>query len=147
MIEIWSDIPDSSGYQVSTLGNVRNLNFNQQKGVVKNLKAIPDKDGYLRVNIKGKQWSIHRLVATVFLLNPTNKEQVNHLNEVKCDNRLINLVWTTASENSNHGTRNAKISKNKKGIVFSEKHKNKLSKAKLGNKNAIGKHNYRKLVN
>jgi hypothetical protein len=52
---------------------------------------------------------VNRLVALTFIDNKDNCLQVNHINEIKTDNRLSNLEWTTAKENSNHGTRNKRI--------------------------------------
>ena len=55
---------------------------------------------------KGKYFLIHRLVLEAF--NPIEKMeelQVNHLNEIRNDNRLENLEWVTCSENLNYGNR------------------------------------------
>lgn len=55
---------------------------------------------------------MHRLVAIAFIPNPEGKPQVNHIREFEKDNNSVsNLCWTTEKENSNHGTRNERISK------------------------------------
>lgn len=43
---------------------------------------------------------VHRLVAETFLENPNNYNIVGHKNNIKSDNRLQNLYWTTTSENT-----------------------------------------------
>lgn len=55
--------------------------------------------GYLRVQIKGKDYYIHRLVAEAFLPNKDNLPMVNHKDFNKLNNNLNNLEWCTASHN------------------------------------------------
>jgi hypothetical protein len=58
--------------------------------------------GYQRIRIGNKTYQVHRLVAEYFIPNPENKEQINHKNGVKTDNRVCNLEWATNQENRTH---------------------------------------------
>ena len=107
MNEIWKDIKDYEGiYQVSNLGRVKTDRI---------LKVGKNKGGYLGVSLSKNSvispQRVHRLVAEAFILNPENKPQVNHIDEDKTNNKVSNLEWMTAKENSNHGTRNKRVSK------------------------------------
>lgn len=117
-METWKPIKGFEGfYEVSDLGNVRSLNYHNC-GIVKNLTPTIDKYGYLRVCLSkdDSQFNrcVHRLVALAFLDNPDGLPQINHINEDKTDNRLCNLEWCTCKYNNNHGTRNKRVSENKR---------------------------------
>lgn len=43
--------------------------------------------------------SAHRLVAKYFITNSGNKKEINHINGIKDDNRVVNLEWVTSKEN------------------------------------------------
>lgn len=128
----WKDIAGYEGhYQISNYGNVKSLsrtikNSRYQFGSVKDrtLKQAINTNGYsfvsLRLNGKQKSVSIHRLVAIAFLANPDAKEQVNHINGVKSDNRVENLEWVTRSENVLHAYRSLKRKSSQQGKVGKE---------------------------
>lgn len=112
--EIWKDIEGYEGlYQVSNLGRVRSLNYNQT-GKVKVLKLY-NKRGYLEVALSkngGKKFClVHRLVAQAFIPNPDNFPCVNHKSERKSENQAFNLEWCDHRYNNSYGTRGQRISK------------------------------------
>lgn len=55
--------------------------------------------GYLQVQISGKSYLVHRLVAECYIPNTENKPFIDHINRNKVDNRVENLRWVTNSEN------------------------------------------------
>lgn len=113
--EIWRDIEGYEGlYQVSDQGRVKSLGHKLRKSE-RILKPVVRHDGYQVVGLyaggKPKTLKVHRLVCQAFHENPENKPQVNHINEIKTDNRASNLEWATARENSNFGTRTERLGK------------------------------------
>lgn len=94
-------------YAVDTEGNVYSLSgYGRAREVPLILKPRYSRYAYLSVRLfDGSRYVgrfIHRLVAEAYLPNPENKEQVNHINGVKSDNRVENLEWATRSENGLH---------------------------------------------
>ena len=126
--EIWKDIPEYEGlYQASNLGRIKSLK-RFRKG--KNGSLVPVKErilkprlvfGYYMIGLRKqstqKKYLVHRLVWITFNGQIPEGLQVNHINEVKTDNKLENLNLMTAKENCNWGTRNertGKVLKNRK---------------------------------
>ena len=112
--EIWRDIEGYEGfYQISNLGAVYSVprkspNGSSQGGYL--LKHRKYRNGYHFVSLykdgHGKQFTIHRLVASAFIDNPRDCPEVNHIDGDKSNNAASNLEWCTRSENNKHAVKN-----------------------------------------
>lgn len=109
--EIWRNIPNYEGYQVSNLGRVKSLERIDALGhkrKEKILKPQINDSGYYRIQLQKqsirKFYYVHRIVYEAFNGQIPEGLQVNHINEVKTDNRLSNLNLMTQKENINFGT-------------------------------------------
>ena len=103
--EEWKDIKNYEGiYQVSNLGNVKNIKYNRI------LRPTLGKNGYLTVLLskdnKHKRFYIHRLVAENFI---KKNIVVNHKNFNKLDNRVDNLEWCSQGYNIEYSYMNGRM--------------------------------------
>jgi hypothetical protein len=96
--EEWRKLPETI-YSVSSNGQFRNDN----NGYIK--KQTPTKDGYLTVNIQGKTFQSHRLVAKCFLDDFSEKKVVNHKDFNRKNNAMYNLNMCTIKENAQHSAK------------------------------------------
>ena len=75
--------------------------------------------GYLRLTLSEtvngrrvqRKYLKHKLIASQFIPNPDDLDVVDHINRNKLDNRIQNLRWTSASENSRNKSSN-------KGVMY-----------------------------
>jgi hypothetical protein len=133
-VEIWKDVPEYEGlYQVSDLGRVKCLERNGVKKGGNILKPSDNGTGYLKVVLSNKTKKtkyIHVLVAEAFLSHKSNKGvcNVDHINNIKNDNRLENLQILSHRENvikskeSNTKTTSVYKVRNKYRVIVYGKH-------------------------
>ena len=104
MEEIWKDIKGYEQlYRISNLGNVFSVKLKREIGFIvpktenyKTKYVILTKDG------NKKRVAVHRLVAETFISNPNKLPQVDHVDTDPLNNRVENLRWVSAYENSNN---------------------------------------------
>lgn len=100
----------------ATVPGFPNYEIDDQGGVYSRGRALirtPNSKGYLRVflRLNGKTHSryVHRLVCEAFRGPAPPGTECAHLNGVRSDCRLVNLIWATKAENEahkvEHGTR------------------------------------------
>lgn len=106
--EEWRPIPGYERlYEVSDAGMVRSLNYGRMGGV----RIMSHKGGRRYSGVKLSRGGhiyrclIHVQVAAAFIGPKPEGMQVNHKNGNGYDNRLENLEYVTASENSLHAYR------------------------------------------
>lgn len=110
--EQWKQIKDYPKYEVSNYGNIRN----KKSGRI--LKQNKNNVGYSIISLSNKKcktFTVHRLVAEAFLTKIEGKNEINHLDENKQNNRVDNLQYCDRIENMNYGEVKEKIAKSKLG--------------------------------
>ena len=134
--EKWQEIPNLNGtYYASNLGRIKRIpidyecvrggkitKFRLKEEVILTNKTTPR--GYLRVSLKekidvgfkAKTFLVHRLVISAFF--GSSEKQVNHINGIKTDNRIINIEYVTAKENMKHASESGLLKRTKKHLNF-----------------------------
>jgi hypothetical protein len=105
------------GYWVTELGRVFSAGTNWRGYGLRQLKAIPNSHGYLRVRVVkpyGVRTSVfvHKLVAEHFVgPRPSPAHEVRHLNGDQVDNRAKNLAWGTQQDNADDRERHGRTAR------------------------------------
>jgi hypothetical protein len=100
-MEIWKNIDlikhyaEYHDYEVSNYGRIRNKRTGKIRKTFEH--------NYELIALKNHNISIHRVVAYLFVENPLNKPEVNHIDGNKFNNHHTNLEWVTRKENVQHG--------------------------------------------
>ncbi len=99
--ELWKEIPGHHGYFISSHGRILSPR--------KILKPWKGRKGYLSIRLpNGKNFTIHRLVARLFIENPEGFPMVCHFDGSRDNNTVHNLYWGSGKDNTadalRHGT-------------------------------------------
>jgi hypothetical protein len=117
--EVWVSVKGMEDfYKISNLGRVKSLKrfieksnnrvmtfqekiLNQTKHSKNGYYSVALNDGFL-----GKRINVHRLVALHFLPLIEGKNEVNHIDSDKSNNKFDNLEWVNRGENQSHMSKN-----------------------------------------
>lgn len=85
------------------------FNYDKETGHIertdrKNSNGSKDKDGYLIIKIKGKQYKAHRL-AWLIVYREWPQDEIDHINRDRTDNRINNLRVVDRCGNINNTTK------------------------------------------
>lgn len=123
-MEIWRDIGNFIGYQVSSLGRIRSF-INNRHGVCDEyhiLNPVYNRHGYPTVSLgRGNRRLISRLVAEAFIPNPNNLPIVRHLDDDPSNNHVDNLAWGTQIDNMQDCVQHGRLVGNTKPAIESTK--------------------------
>ena len=105
-------------------------------GAIRELKPIYQKynNGYYMLHLwidkKRVQISWHQFIAQIFIPNPNNLREINHIDENKGNCRVSNLEWSTRVDNINHSIPSRQ---SRKGIEYIVENFNTGEKYKINN--------------
>jgi hypothetical protein len=115
------------------------LSYNPDTGVftwVKrngNIAGCPTCRGYVRIRIKGKGYRAHRL-AWLYVNGSFPDNDIDHINGIKCDNRIVNLRPATRSQNMMNSTIRSTNTSGIKGVSWCAPSKKWLAQIRIDGK-------------
>jgi hypothetical protein len=98
--EIWKNFGDTI-YQVSSFGRIKN----SLTGFI--LRSNLSEKNREYIHLGNITYSVHRLVALLFIPNPDNLPEVDHIDKNPTNNNILNLRWLTSKDNSRHSNAKA----------------------------------------
>lgn len=127
--EIFLSIEGYDNYEISNYGEILHTNTG------KTIKPRKNRGGYHTVNLikknKPKTFSVHRLVGLAFLENPEKKECIDHIDNCKTNNNIMNLRWVTHKENGMNRLLNINNSSGVKGVRWYKQKKKWHARIKI----------------
>ena len=108
---------------------IRNSNNTRRNYVAGSIKG--NNNGYRRVNIKGKMYKEHRIIMMLCFGHIPENAEIDHINHVRNDNRLVNLRFVTRSENRKNQSVSSKNTSGVTGVYFSKARKKYIAQIKV----------------
>ena len=117
-------IPEYENYSINRLGVVRS----DLTGKI--INPVKIKSGYYEIRMQQngvqKCHGVHRLLAKIFIPNPEDKTQVDHIDRNKLNNSIENLRWATLSENQRNIKKRKNTSSKYRCVHYDKSRKNGL---------------------
>lgn len=90
-------------YIVDTSGRIFSTHNNGRGQYHKELHQRLNRDGYYEVTVGSNNnrttKRVSRIIAEAFIDNPSNLPEVDHINNIRTDNRVENLQWVSHEDN------------------------------------------------
>lgn len=117
--EIWFDHPVIDGWQFSNFGRGRtqyrrSYKIKRKQGFWTVVEPHISAYGYEQLCIEKRQYFVHVLVLETFSGPRPDKADTRHLDDIKLNNKLDNLVWGTRAENLADGFANGRYPRGEK---------------------------------
>lgn len=89
------------------------------------------KDGYSHVRFMGKVHPTHRIIMMLCFGHIPENAEIDHINHIRDDNRLVNLRFVTASGNRRNQSVSSKSTTGVTGVYFSKSRNKFIAQIKV----------------
>lgn len=92
-------------------------------------------DGYRQVSIKGKRYHEHRIIMMLCFGHIPENAEIDHINHIRNDNRLVNLRFVTHRGNMRNKSVSSKNTSGVTGVCFSKAHRKYIAQISVDREN------------